>query len=125
MLVLLLSCLITQLLKEGTYLGKAAKANLIQTSVDKTDYSCCERTNGLSFGFFQQSQQNVFSGGSKSQISSSYNPQLSFPEEMDKLLTTLKEYHDTLSITEGERGETTLVEFNIDASDLHPIKQAA
>ena len=57
------------------------------------------------------------------QISSSYNSQLL--EEMNKILTTLKEYHDTFSITEGERGETSLVEFNIDTGDSHPIKQAA
>jgi len=37
--------LCTQVLKKGTYLGKAAKVNL---SVDKmTDDSCCERTDYL------------------------------------------------------------------------------
>ena len=36
------------------------------------------------------------------QISSS-NPQVMSPVEKDKLLTTFKEYHDTISITEGDR----------------------
>ena len=91
---------------QGRYI---AKANLIQTSVDKTDYRCCKRTNGLCFGFCQQSQQNVFSGGSKSCRNKS-------------AVLIIPSFG---LITEGEKGETSLVECNIDTGDSHPIKQAA
>ena len=45
-------------------------------------------------------------------------------EEMQALQHLLVEYHDTFSLTEYERGETDLVEFNIDTGNAYPKKQA-
>ena len=49
------------------------------------------------------------------------NSQVLSLAETDKLLTTLEEYHHIFSIAEGERGETILVEFNINTNGATPI----
>ena len=78
-IVMFNTSLCTQVLKEGTYLEKAAKVNLIQTRVDEPDDSCCGRTDDLcemnvwilSTECIQWRKQEL-----QKQISSSYNPQL-------------------------------------------------
>ena len=44
---------------------------------------------------------------------------------MQKLYDTLEGFHDIFSIKDGEHGETSFVEFNIDTGESPPIKQAA
>ena len=46
------------------------------------------------------------------------------PEESSQLLELLANHHDVFSLEEGERGETSLVEFSIDTGDSTPKKQA-
>ena len=46
-------------------------------------------------------------------------------EERNRLCNILEQYHSTFSLDEGERGETNLVEFNIDTGESTPINQVA
>ena len=46
-------------------------------------------------------------------------------EERNRLCNVLEQYHSTFSLDEGERGETNLVEFNIDTGESTPINQVA
>ena len=50
------------------------------------------------------------------QILCGSSPQLS-PHENDQLNQLLCDFHDVFSLEEGERGETSLVEFEIDTSE--------
>lgn len=50
-------------------------------------------------------------------------PQSLSVEEM--VYKVIEQYHDILSLDEGEQGETNLVEFNINSGKSTPIKQAA
>ena len=52
------------------------------------------------------------------------SPQLS-PYENGQLCQLLCDYHDILSLEEGERGETSLVEFEVDTGQSLPKKQPA
>ena len=45
-------------------------------------------------------------------------------EEQDRLLSVIGDYHDVFSLNEGERGETDLVEMNIDTGEAAPTRQA-
>lgn len=44
-------------------------------------------------------------------------------QEREELLRLLREHHNTFSINEGERGETNLVEMEIDTGGAKPIRQ--
>ena len=44
---------------------------------------------------------------------------------MSQVYNVLEQYHGIFSLDEGERGETNLVEFNIDTGESTPIKQVA
>ena len=46
-------------------------------------------------------------------------------EERNRLCNVLEQYHGTFSLDEEERGETYLVEFNIDTGESTPINQVA
>jgi len=46
-------------------------------------------------------------------------------KERQQVLAFLEEFHDVFSVTEGERGETSLVEMEIDTGDSRLKKQAA
>ena len=40
-------------------------------------------------------------------------------------MSTLEDFHDVFNLAEGERGETSLVEMEIDTGDAVPKKQSA
>ena len=123
--------LCTQVLEKGTYLGKAAKVNLIQANTGGTDDHHSEEMDDP----YDPSVMNVRTLSNehihwrkqelRNQVNCSSNSKLLSLAEMDKLLSTLEEYHHIFSIVEGERGETSLVEFNINTGNSTPIKQAA
>ena len=46
-------------------------------------------------------------------------------EEQDRLLSLVEDYHDVFSLNDGERGETDLVEMDINTGDAAPTRQAA
>ena len=52
------------------------------------------------------------------------SPQLS-PSENGQLSQLLCDFHDVFSLEEGEQGETSLVEFEIDTGESIPKKQPA
>ena len=45
-------------------------------------------------------------------------------EEQDRLLLVVGDYHDVFSLNEGERGETDLVEMDINTGEATPTRQA-
>ena len=47
------------------------------------------------------------------------NPDLS-PDQQEKLLLLLEEYHDVFSLEDSERGETDVIEVHIDTGDAPP-----
>ena len=118
--------LYTQVLKEGMHVGKAAKVDLIQAIADEIgshhsegkDDSCVMNVRTFSNEHIHWRKQEL-----KKQMKCSSNFQVLSLAEMDKLLTTLEEYHHIFSIAEGERGETSLVEFNISTNSATPMKQ--
>jgi hypothetical protein len=46
-------------------------------------------------------------------------------EEQDRLLSLVEDYHDVFSLNDGERGETDLVEMDINTGEAAPTRQAA
>ena len=116
----------TQILKKGTYLGKAATVNLINSEDDndsqeaENDLPLIEAQTYSNERVCWQKQKL----GRQIQIQCPSSQSLS-AEEMNKLLTTLEQYHDVFSLEDEDRGETNHVEFTIDTGDSAPIKQAA
>ena len=45
------------------------------------------------------------------------------PDELQQLKDFLADHHDVFSLEEGERGETDIVQFEIDTGDAPPQKQ--
>ena len=130
-IILFNTSLYTQVLKEGMCLGKAAKVDLIHATVDEIgshhsegkDDSCVDLCV-MNVRTFSNEHIHWRKQELRKQVKCSNSQVLSLAE-MDKLLTTLEEYHHIFSIAEGERGETSLVEFDINTNGATPIKQAA
>ena len=118
----------TQVLKRGTYLGKAVTVDLIHADTDANRADVEESEQELSV-----LQNQTYSNERVCWRKQELRKQLqSFPttsavpkEQMQQLYDTLEEYHDIFSLDDDEHGETSLVEFNIDTGESRPIKQAA
>ena len=101
--------LYTQVLKEGMYLGKAAKVDLIHADEigshysEEKDDSCVMNVRTCSNEHLHWRKQEL-----RKQVKCSSNSQELSLAEKDKLLTTLEEYHHIFLIAEEERGETSL-----------------
>ena len=117
-----------QVLKRGTYLGKAATVDLIHadTNADRIDIEESEQE-------LSALQNRAYSNECvcwrkqelKRQLQSFSTTSAVSKEEMQQLYDTLEGFHDIFSIEDDKRGETNLVEFNIDTGESPPIKQAA
>ena len=119
----------TQVLKKGTYLGKAATVNLIHADTKEDDNATTEGSgDDLPVGeVLTYSNERICwrKQELRKQLQCSSNTELLSTEEKNRLFGTLEQYHDTFSLEDGERGETNLVEFSIDTGESAPIKQAA
>ena len=60
----------------------------------------------------------------KNQISQTYKETFSLPEAEElKLMAFLMDHHEVFALEEGERGETSLMQLEIDTGNATPIKQ--
>ena len=118
----------TQVLKKGTYLGKAARVDLIRTDADENNINTEESEEKFSVLNYQTYSNERLCWRKqelKNQLQSVSTSLSVSAEEMKQLYDILGEFHDIFSLDDDERGETSLVEFNIDTGDSPPIKQAA
>ena len=118
----------TQVLKRGTYLGKAATVDLIHadTNADRVDIEESEQElSALQNRTYSNERVCWRKQELKRQLQSFSTTSAVSKEEMQQLYDTLEGFHDIFLIDDDERGETNLVEFNIDTGESPPIKQAA
>ena len=114
----------TQVLRKGAYLGKAATVNLIHVDAENSDSIVAEdellTTEALTY-----SNERICWRKQELRRQLQCHSQLLSMEERNQLCNVLEQYHSTFSLDEGERGETNLVEFNIDTGESTPINQVA
>ena len=58
------------------------------------------------------------------QLVSEFSDSFLSKEKQDRLLSVIGDYHDVFSLNEGERGETDLVEMDINTGEATPTRQA-
>jgi len=118
----------TQVLKRGTYLGKAATVDLIHTDTndDRVDIEESEQElSALQNRTYSNERVCWRKQELKRQLQSFSTTSAVSKEEMQQLYDTLEGFHDIFLIKDDECGETNFVEFNIDTGESPPIKQAA
>ena len=114
----------TQVLRKGTYLGKAATVNLINADAENCD-NIVAGDELLTTEAQAYSNERICWRKQELRRQLQCHPQSLSTEEMSQVYNVLEQYHGIFSLDEGERGETNLVEFNIDTGESTPIKQVA
>ena len=115
--VLMNSTGFTQLIEAGTELGTGEAATIVEPAAENDDITSLCNINKLSSGATDRKRRDLLL---------EYVGQPDLPEsERTKLIELIQNHHELFALEEGERGQTDLVEMEIDTGDSHPIKQPA
>ena len=115
--VLMNSTGFTQVIEAGTELGTGEAATIVEPAAEDDDMTSSCNINKLSSGATDRQRQDLLL---------EYVGQPDLPEsERAKLFELIQNHHEVFVLEEGERGQTDLVEMEIDTGDSCPIKQPA
>ena len=115
--VLMNSTGFTQVIEAGTELGTGEAATIVEPAAEDDDMTSLCNINKLSSGATDRQRRDLLL---------EYVGQPDLPEsERVKLFELIQNHHEVFALEEGERGQTDLVEMEIDTGDSRPIKQPA
>ena len=123
----------THTVSKGTYVGVASKADpvLCHTSTDSPPQEVPKVATSLMKEFQEDSVTTVYSVETVDLEARKQKLMQSVAEvginlsqqDRNELYSSLCEYHDVFVLEEGERGETALVQMEIDTGDARPKRQ--
>ena len=105
----------TQMVEEGTELGTGMLATIVEPTESSSDSKTPSTVSQVATLKSSTQRQDLL-------IQLMGKPDL--PEsERKRLVKLLSDHHEVFALEDGERGETDLVEMQIDTGDARPIKQ--
>lgn len=113
--VLMNSTAFTQTIEAGTQLGRTSHATLVKPPQEDDHTNVPANVKQLSSKLPDTQRKDLL-------LQLVGQPDLPAQEQAD-LMKLLQEYHSVFALEEGERGQTDLVEVEIDTGDAQPLKQ--